>query len=93
MSKDMHHQIRVFSKFSQFLLMIISILMARYPPYFGRGLTPGHLLAQSSKGGAQGMKATQEMLRVRKDTGDGFHIGIPAVGDDDFGGIPERFEL
>lgn len=57
------------------------------------GLATGHLFAQSAKGGAQGMKAAQQMLGMGKHTGNGLHIGIPAVRNDDFGGIPERFEL
>ena len=57
------------------------------------GVATGHLLAPSSQGGAEGLKATQQMLGVGKDAGKGLYIGIPAVGDDDCGVIPSRFEL
>jgi len=57
------------------------------------GVATGHLLAPSSQGGAEGLKATQQMLGVGKDAGNGLYIGIPAVGDDDCGVIPSRFEL
>ena len=43
--------------------------------------------------GAQGVKATEQMLGVGKNTGNGRHIGIPAVGDDDLGVIPQGFQL
>ncbi len=52
------------------------------------GVATGHLLAQSSQGGAEGMQATQQMLGVGKDAGNGLSIGLPAVGDDDCGVIP-----
>jgi hypothetical protein len=51
------------------------------------------VLVESSKGGTQGVKATQQMLGMGKDPGNRRHIGIPSVGDEDFGLIPERFEL
>lgn len=64
---------------------------------FGRplaaGLATGHVFVESAKGGTQGVKATQQMLGMGKDPGNRRHIGIPTVGDEDFGLIPERFEL
>ena len=53
----------------------------------------GHVLAQSSKSGAQRVKATQQMLGMGKDLGNRRHIGLPAVSDDDLGMIPAGFEL
>jgi len=57
------------------------------------GFAMGPLCTESAQGGAEGVKATEEMLSVGKDTDKSLPIGVPAVGDDDLGVIPQGLKL
>lgn len=57
------------------------------------GCARGPWFTEAAPGGTEGMKATEERLSVGQDAGNGRHLGVPALGDDALGGIPQGFAL